>query len=231
MSSASQPRSISSADILQNSSPQQAKRYEKIYVEPFYVISKDFVNTAEKIATFKISGSMRDVYTVDLFRNGKTSCSCIDSSIHCRKHGCVCKHVCFVAYRVFRLADASIVRDLAFSPANVAAVVDKLAADMFDASLFTRAEEEKDDEEEGGGCARGCCFACYRKPAPEDECPVCYCVLLDGEKKKNDRQRELLGCPSCGNAIHRECIERWIANAPMPTCVYCRSTVWKNLDF
>jgi len=66
-----------------------------------------------------------------------------------------------------------------------------------------------------------------------DECPVCYAALLDTRVgvNTNDMQRRVIRwCPDCRNAVHRDCVERWLATSPLPSCVMCRSTAWDEWD-
>jgi len=34
-------------------------------------------------------------------------------------------------------------------------------------------------------------------------------------------------CPTCHNIIHLNCMRKWM-NMGKDTCVYCRSSIWKN---
>ena len=51
-----------------------------------------------------------------------------------------------------------------------------------------------------------------------DECPICYEKLLD--------DCILSKCPECNNAIHTECVQKWL-KYNSKTCVFCRSESWK----
>ena len=64
-----------------------------------------------------------------------------------------------------------------------------------------------------------------------DECPVCYATLLDdGSVWADEAKRCIRWCPDCRNAIHRDCVERWLTTSPFPSCVLCRSGVWDAWD-
>ena len=60
---------------------------------------------------------------------------------------------------------------------------------------------------------------CHKSISEEDECPICYDSLLQGEVKS---------CPSCYNSIHADCIRKWLETRS--TCVLCRSDVWRLFE-
>jgi hypothetical protein len=199
-------------------SSQQFKRFEKIYIEPFYVVSSTLDDNM--LAEFAVSGSTQNVYSVKLGRNGRFKCSCPDSYTNCARLQCICKHACFVIFRVFRLAHVLDVGDLRLSEQDIDAIVSRVAADDFDKLQLAPKKSTKilaDFE------------TILRPPAVDDECPVCYSFLFEeaAEATKNTKST-LVGCPDCGNSIHRECARRWMMHASVPTCVYCRSRVWKE---
>jgi len=234
----------------------QYKRFRRIYSEPFYVLEMRSVasdNNALAVVV-EMSGSRAgSAYRLSISRSGSVTCSCMDASVNCRRIGCVCKHACFLAVRVLRVADAvgfmtgggvlgadgvaSAVRRASDGPP----APDAQASGDEDGRLtarFTEAELDRlcDDLSSHAhvssarrGHSRSLAEpsrvlppdfnAVKRPPSQGDECPVCYCDLLSGGGP-------LVGCPDCGNGLHRTCAERWMRHAPRRTCVYCRSTAW-----
>ena len=211
-------------------SSQQCKRFEKIYVDPFYVVSSELDESA--LPRFAISGSTQNVYRLSLGRNGRFTCSCPDAYMNCERLHCICKHACFVIFRVFRMAHvlgsgsgsgSSSSRNVdicTLSSRDVDAMVARVVLDDFDrlhvsSSSSSSSTTVKADFE-----------IIRRPPAPDDECPVCYSLLL--QPTAVARFEPLVGCPDCGNSIHRECARRWMVHAVVPSCVFCRSKVWKE---
>jgi hypothetical protein len=213
----------------------QLSRFKKIYHEPFFVLSVRGASGASA-ATFKISGSTRTAYVVDIAANGTTRCSCMDAVMHCRNNDCVCKHVCFVLYRVLRLVRVDFFDDLVLAPEEVGAIAGSVAMrraaggeefreptapamrpDQVDAMCHGDGRKRPRPQEAGTSAAHDF-TAVRRPPEPNDECPVCYDALYARD--------DLRGCPSCGNGVHRACVVRWLENSPRATCVYCRSPAW-----
>jgi hypothetical protein len=56
-------------------------------------------------------------------------------------------------------------------------------------------------------------------PTPQpSECGVCYVEMEEGE---------LLGCPECHKAAHKECLENWLKSGQR-LCIYCRYAFTAN---
>jgi hypothetical protein len=224
------------AAVRAGASADQFKRFKRIYSEPFYVLN---ALAEEGETTFLMAGSRPgSSYTVRVCgEDGRVTCNCMDAALNCRRLGCVCKHACFLAARVLRVADADLL--LAFArtgrlhPEAVAAAAARAASQARGADEDGRATAAVGSRELDDLCdalvsgarvtsrpsAAALDFSIVRRePAEGDECPVCYCDLLSAS--------ELVGCPQCGNGIHRACAVRWLAHAPRKTCVYCRSPCW-----
>lgn len=210
---------------------------------------------------FSVSGSAATVYTVVLkSSNGHMTCSCKDAILTCRRVRCACKHVCFVAFRVLRqpsaadLLSASVMNampqpGLTLSPAVVSDVLQQMA----DGTLLSGVSQEERRASSamtehdvnmlcgartmfrGGAVASTADFTTVRRtPVPdEDECPVCYDVLVRGAGHGHGiymEGAELRGCPDCGRGVHLACVMKWLQHAPAPTCVMCRSRVWSQFN-
>lgn len=222
----------------------QFARFEKVAYEPFFMLASAAGADALR---FEVSGSTRARYLLTVARaTGEVRCTCKDALINCRRLGCVCKHACFVAYRVMKLEGLGLLRDLRLAPAEVEAVAaevargaaqreqrrqladaEALAERLGGVTISARAPSAPRPQQQRGvppaaPAAPACDFrAVARPPEPGDECPVCYDALVAGAP-------DLRGCPDCGKALHRACAAKWAAMAPggAATCVYCRSRAW-----
>jgi hypothetical protein len=190
-------------------SSEQHKRALKIYGEEFYLL--DTQREGNK-RVFKVSGSKKSVYTLQLHDNGKLWCDCPDMKVHCRKHSCVCKHVVFLLVRVLKHYDSEFFRTLVLTPDHVTMLqerADNLAMgvdeQIMNMSLCEKYKTLKSDPFE------------YTKPISEDdECSICYDALAGA----------VVGCPTCNNGFHKKCMEKWLQSSIHQTCVYCRSSAW-----
>lgn len=230
----------------------QIDRFSKICdpcPEPFFLVARPNVapNTQRdlsKVVAFQVSGSTQSVYTVKVsLSNGSTSCNCMDARMNCRKLSCVCKHVCFVLFRVMRMEDIDF-----FSTMHVSASdlqnrfhlnrngTGLLADDNTEVyqpppvSAVSHLHNSHAVEMDNGAFSWN---NVKRRPGDEDECPVCYTLLLPPSMQEDICKSDIRGCPDCGNAIHKECAKKWMSmfrNRFERTCVICRSGVWSSWD-
>lgn len=213
---------------------QQQKRYEKIFTEPLYQI--DFKQEADKYV-FVISGSTKNVYEVSL-KSKKFECNCPDSKTWSKKHHVVCKHICFVLFRVTKIF-ANLENKVYFGW-NI-----DFPTLFFDTHKLSDKEQEFVDifltkKQFGNDVMNedlkqkyldkihnptGTLFTQSTKVLEmTDECPICYDTLLSEEIKLE----MLLSCPSCKNYVHPKCMEKWLEYNK--SCVYCRSEIWSKLN-
>jgi predicted nucleic acid-binding Zn finger protein len=81
---------------------EQIKRVTKLNNEDFFLLN--FTDNK-----FLISGSTKNVYTVEWFRNynkskyGSFFCNCPDMKSHAKKKNVYCKHICFVYNKIAKL--------------------------------------------------------------------------------------------------------------------------------
>jgi len=142
----------------------------------------------------------------------------------------VCKHVCFVLLRVLRLEDLEFFtrsESLRLTAEEMRffaeAAEGRITRSVDDVHSTSRSVD--DDDEDHDAAAE---FFVRRKDVDDtDECPVCYRSLC-GEAADGAAGADVCWCPACSNAIHASCAERWLRNAPLRTCVFCRSTAWRN---
>jgi hypothetical protein len=192
---------------------------------------------------FTVSGSHQTPYTMTLRADGACACTCMDAAVNCRRLGVVCKHVCFLAYRVARLERTSFLgaggaggaggHDAGpagrFTDAEMRAMEASVTNGAYWAEglnqrpsprALSAAEHFASADAAAPRAGPPPDFGTVRRtPCATDECPVCYDVLVHPRKP-------LAGCPDCGNGVHLECAKKWIAHAPRASCVVCRSSVW-----
>lgn len=259
------------ADLKRRVSREQFSRFQKIcdpYPEPFFLLSRPEVigidtnntdpdpNVAssstffnDSVLRFSVSGSTQTRHTVTVYRDGSTSCTCMDARINCRKTGCVCKHVCFVLFRVLRSENIDFFeRGRMIGSDELRSYIDKVAnsnQNSLDGSVFRPPEltftrsKNKDDAStvpliDDRSYLRF--LNPKRPPSSEDDCPVCYAPLISStmapeywKDPPEEYLQEVRGCPDCGHAIHRECAKRWMSACKKTSersCVMCRSKCW-----
>lgn len=190
----------------------QQKRINKVYTDPIFLIDKHD-NIENNTITFKICGSTKLMYDIVLTSNGSFHCSCPDMFSTSSHH--VCKHICFVIIKV--LKHASFI-NFALNNHRLDAIAVNLAREVC-ASHCDVYNEHLAKQYHNLVSAD---FNCKAPKTEEDECPICYSALNDSDMSK------LKSCPCCKNVVHTLCIEKWLTMATQPTCVYCRSDVWKQ---
>lgn len=208
----------------------QESRLERIFYDEFYLLdalgpheSGDVIGCT--IKTFKISGSTRSLYTVVFRKNGRFDCDCMDMKLHCRKIGCVCKHICFVYIKVLKLAGFEFFCEngnvLPEAKVKEAETICGALNGNIDAMLLNMSLKDKYDMIKSGKYTMEDSFQPNKAIGEDDDCPICYNPLSDGI---------LNGCPVCKNVVHKKCIKKWLDKHD--TCVYCRSDIWRmfNID-
>lgn len=194
---------------------QQQKRIEKAMTERFFLLD---VRRQTDI-TWKLSGSKFDVYTIVVDgQYGRIKCDCPDSFSHAKRHGCLCKHACFIILRVLKYTDNAIFRQHAVNrqvlhrlkTCNERSLRDPNVESPF---LTERYLEMKDADPLNGDTLF------EQAVQGTEECPVCY------EMTKADVLNCV--CPVCKKVFHKECMDRWLHNTVgSATCPMCRSSVW-----
>jgi len=213
---------------------QQQNRYQKIFTEPLYLID---LKKEEDKSVFLISGSTKNVYEI-IYKNKKFQCNCPDAKSWSKKHHVVCKHICFVLFRVSKM---------------FVKLGDKIyfGFDMEKSTLFFDIHKLNDIEQEfmdnfiskrqiGNDVMNEGLKEKYLETVnvpptqifqkstkileTSDECPICYDVLLNEEYTIEI----LLSCPDCKNYVHPKCMSKWLEYNK--SCVYCRSDIWMKLN-
>lgn len=217
-------------------SPRQRQRMDKIYREPLFLLaSPNEPLHGEYSARFCVSGSTGTPHTVFVKKNGEVVCSCQDARIHARRCACVCKHACFVLARVMGFVDLSFFTNgLKLPPEQITRCAEVAAGraeyDVESASRLEAPRSSADVYRRNGDNLDKILDVFYTPKkglvADEDECPVCYDALIANE---TTTAPILVWCPTCKNATHQPCMERWMASTRRAaTCVLCRSTAWRE---
>ncbi|KAF1940873.1 hypothetical protein EJ02DRAFT_455673 [Clathrospora elynae] len=148
-----------------------------------------------------VAGSTGNVYTVSI--GLVPSCDCP----HANK-GNQCKHIVYVMLRVLK-AREDVAYQLALISSELRDVI-KNAPPI--PGVETDGKYGTETEGEDGN----------RKPI-EGGCPICYDDL-------GDRETIVYCKASCGNNVHSECMQKWVAiSKGKATCPYCRAK-WEEED-
>lgn len=189
-------------------SAQQQKRINKLNEDEFYLIG---FNEKKEIL---MTGSKKDVYTINIADDGHLSCNCPDSISWAKKFGIVCKHICFIYLKICKSEDMTFFERQKLSNVDIQKLNSRTkilingdVAKVFYQNYLAKTTNKSVDQ-----------FSkAKRENVLEDACcPICFDDLIDNIKF----------CPECSNPIHDKCIEKWLEKNN--TCVYCRSNVWKN---
>jgi hypothetical protein len=233
---------------------QQMKRYDRAVKEPLYLLDKYYETTEEYDETtgeiinrtinddcliFKICGSTKNIYTVRI-QNCVIECDCPDYMSGCARYGVICKHCCFVLYKVLRLLDdifQPLKHDMnltltethinylkhRFTIMVMGIQLNDLRGDILvDKSMLSKYKNMKmQKDSESHTCNNKFVYDGDLESAKKkiDECPICFGDF--------DLSTKMAICPVCSNILHLKCAIKWI-NMGQVSCVYCRSEVWKD---
>lgn len=186
-----------------------------------------------KIAGSNLGSGLRNIYTVTVNETARTmSCDCPDSKGWAKHYNCVCKHCCFVLFRIckdFFTIDSDFFKELKFNEVEFIYLFDKLTErlayfdnfeflrsqdDIISLELLERYQKIQLSDEDGKK------YEPKEEPEKEAQCPICL-LGFEGE------ETEHLECPECKNYLHKDCMEQWLTSGHQ-TCVYCRSECWKD---
>lgn len=244
---------------------QQMNRYDRSMKQPLYLLDKFYESTKgtidepEKITydydylVFKICGSTKNIYTVEL-KNHTITCDCPDYVSGCAKYQVICKHCCFVLFKVLRLLD-DIFQCLKrnekiilmnqhvnylkhhFATLVMSSQLNSLRGDtLVDQTMLSKYQNMKSqnkvigiksralENEDNNESQRYKNKFIYRGDLDVVKEKCDDCPICFGEF---DLSTTMAVCPECRNILHLECIKKWIGMGKS-TCVYCRSKVWKE---
>lgn len=197
---------------------QQLRRVQKVFTESFYVL--DVNRSLTGSISYSISGSRLDVYTITVAQSTAIRCNCPDSKSHARRHGCLCKHICFLLLRVLKVTD-----DQPFYNGTVPTSLYEWMTRCQPENLRQLREANEDPELTNRYKDAKHPTPAERRPKkfstktvdPEDECSICFEPLV----------KDTSQCPGCHNVFHDSCILKWLQQQKS-TCPLCRSSEWKS---
>jgi len=195
--------------------PQQKTRIQKVYTEEYYLLDTMW---QEDQTVLKIAGSTKNVYTVTISPN-KFWCDCPDMKSHAARHGVWCKHCCFVLLKVGKWFVPETFQTKTLSEECMQQISDRLhtvsGCEFISEELSHTFKQIHLSSSSTQGTTKF--DVKERELTEEDECPICYDVLVQGEVKS---------CPECKQYIHYACMLKWLETKQ--TCVLCRSPEWKQ---
>ena len=195
----------------------QYKRYLKSTTEKIYLL--DIYSTTNNEITCKISGSTQNVYTV-IIKNMTIKCDCPDMEGWSKIQHCICKHCCFVLFKVLKIytcgaTSSSISKNFKDFHKN------KFIFSSEDLSVIEYATKNIELTRTNdyyrpsiSSKYKELCNKTIPKPIDDDDtCVICFDNLNDGE---------IVTCGTCKNHIHADCMKKWLSSNN--SCVYCRSS-------
>jgi len=220
----------------------QATRFQKVSSENFYLLNLE--KNANDNLVLDVSGSTANLYQTTIYPKSRTVfCSCPDARSGAKARGCVCKHVCFILSRVFKIPLPDLISDFF---RNHLVLTDKLmeviltryavleSASLKHQEFVNEAFLEKFQELKLNASASTAAATKSNTPShiskyavkkeldaeEELECMICYDIM----QKDNS-----IECPLCHNLVHKGCMEKWLKSGKK-NCIYCRSDVWKDYN-
>jgi hypothetical protein len=217
----------------------QIKRLNKAKREPLYLLdysmSKD--KKLNSILEFKICGSTKNIYTITL-KDRQLKCDCPDNFAGCRYFNIICKHSCFVLCKVLK-GNESIFEPLRnrnniiINDHYIKHILNEFSKLNYRIQNQTQTISKKDLIDKYNKLKKE--HLNYNPDEPyksifkytgdlsdkheSEMCGICFNEL------KLDKLMAV--CPTCRNIIHLNCMKKWM-NMGKDTCVYCRSSIWKN---
>ncbi|KAH9484565.1 hypothetical protein JR316_0004047 [Psilocybe cubensis] len=193
------------------------ERLERVREQRMYMVDRRR-NGNELREEFSVLGSTGNVYTVTVDRLPR--CNCPDAT-----KGNHCKHILFVFVKVLQVSQES---GYWYQKALLTSELEQIFAE---APLAPNSEANPQVREAyarvtgrlpaGASSSKSGSGKHKRVPGPGDDCPICY----DG--MHGVAETSLTYCEQCGNAVHKECFQQWMATSQRTgtglTCVWCRA--------
>lgn len=224
----------------------RVERMEDRNNHPMYLLDKD---SSSNLYRFHMSGTHQDIYTTEINRlTGEVNCSCPDGVRYRDAQGTICKHLCFVLFKVLKVlsylshdrrnvytfhqdtVDFINKNKLVLTRSQLATCdvnfsgIDFSNTTLIKADLRTVFENIKQkgkgaNKVDDGDELKD--FVMKKEVGEDDECPICYADIEIGGDE------ELMSCPSCSNALHKKCMEEWVQRGK-DKCIYCGGS-WTKL--
>lgn len=193
---------------------QQLIRIDKIHNDPIYLLTKN--NESNKYV-FEICGSTKNVYKVQLYKKSKMIyCNCPDSKSYAKNYGVVCKHICFILLKVFKLIESETFFNLLFfNDTQMKYINDEFNKLIFTENDFIKMEyiDKFNKLEDNSICIQD---------NQELMCIICYDDLDDIKNISLNNQ-----CKKCYKIFHNKCLNKWLALGNY-TCPHCRTFIKSN---
>jgi len=213
---------------------QQILRLEKLNSDDFYLLNK--FEESNKL-NFDICGSTKNIYKVRLYFGSKMIyCDCPDSKSWAKKYGVICKHSCFVLFRILKLNlnKNEYLRTLIFSEEQM-----EFLKNMFRKINMLNSNEDFINSEysekfkilEIHNSNNLTNNDITPRDSEDNFCAICYDEFENISDKQQNRQ-----CKVCMKILHKKCLNKWISMGNQ-NCPYCRSIInsennkYKNLFF
>lgn len=219
----------------------QWRRLERMRLERHFLLEAKTISP--NLAKLSVSGSTGNVYEISIdSQTNCITCTCPDFSSGAECESVVCKHCCFVIYRVFKSClrpsffedneartfsseDITIYQrkvahlQRTLSSSNQPFVSPKLIQHFNNLKSSGDAQNNQVDKETitenenfGLKLAKNC-----DSKSLEDCCGMCY-----EEFKDTPGTDYFVCCGECKKMVHQECADIWLKNKA-DTCIYCRS--------
>lgn len=212
----------------------QAARISRGIREKIYMLSSHHNEEARRV-TLRICGNTQNVYDARLSKVSYVdqssslytwNCNCPDMRVHAKRDDCVCKHICFLIYKVLKMrgceADHLVQRnpfaieDRAFeeyATTIMSRTHEGIQNDVINADLVHRLHNmDKPSSFEPTEEAREC-----------STCPICFDDIV-----ARTMHETCVMCPTCRNLFHKDCMDKVAEHNATHSlkCVYCRSDAW-----
>ena len=208
-----------------NNLNQQLIRFEKLNSEDFFLLSKS--NDEFKLI-FKICGSTKNVYETKIyFKSRMIYCNCPDSKSWARKYQVICKHSCFVLFKVLRLKinKLDFFNKLIFNEDEILEIknnYDKLNMNNYNEDYLNKNYISKYQEIKDNKNKKKDNIVVNTELSEESFCGICY---IDFDDIKNIK--DTFQCLVCFKILHNKCILKWTSMGNK-TCPYCRSIIKRD---
>ena len=211
---------------------QQILRLEKLNIDDFYLLNKF---EEDNKLNFDICGSTKNIYKVKLYFGSKMIyCDCPDSKSWAKKYGVICKHSCFVLFKILKLNINKDVylRTLIFSEEQIVYLKNtfrKFNMLNYNEDFINPYYSEKFKIIEKNKITNN--NDINPRESEENFCAICYDEFENISDKDSNRQ-----CKVCMKILHKKCLNKWISMGNQ-NCPYCRSIInsennkYKNLFF
>lgn len=197
---------------------QQLYRYDKIFSESFYLLNKLKENNK---LTFNISGSTSNIYKVSIYFASKMIyCNCPDAKKWAKSYGVICKHCCFVLFKVLNLNlenHKSYLDILIFTQDEINNIIN--AFDKISSNQDFIKEEYIQKYNQILAQDKSNQITIVPKETQDTMCCICYDEFKNIKDVNENKQ-----CKVCQTILHKNCLNKWL-NSGNNTCPFCRSNI------